>query len=273
MITDQCQRFTLGRESRRPAGELINPSEYDVAFIGDNDTAVEFIRAHHYIKRPSPPAHRIGLYRFGNLVGVALFGPPASVNAHHKVWGHTSLTFKTAVTWGRLVLTDEVPGNGESWFGKRCFRLLRGRGVVAVESCADPWPRTDEYGRVTFKGHIGTIYKALNGQFVGKTNPSTIHLLPDGTVLSNRTEGKARNGEQRGDDAISQLVSQGADRPADGEDVDRWLDVWRPRLCRNMRHRGNYRYIFSIDKRHRREVLAGQPDLDYPKFNQTELFS
>lgn len=266
MIIDTCQRFTEGREDRRPAGELFDPSIHDVEFIGDNNVAAEFVKRHHYIKRCSPPAHRIGLYRRGTLAGVALFGPSASTNAHNFVWGHTTLTQKTAVTFGRLVLINEVEGNGESWFMKRCFRLLASKGVVAVESCADPHPRTDEYGRVRFRGHLGIIYQATNGQHVGITNPSTIHLLPDGTVLSNRTEGKARNDESRGDDAISQLVSHGARRPDEGEDVKLWLVHWRGRLTRNMRHRGNYRYVWCLDRRRRREVMSPLPDLDYPKF-------
>lgn len=267
MIIDTCQRFTEGRESRRPAGELINPRAFDVGFIADNREAIAFVRRHHYIKRASPAAHRFGLYLRGTLVGVALFGPPASMNAHRAVWGRTGLCTKRAVTFGRLVLTEDVAGNGESWFIARCFELLADRGVTAVESCADPWERTDEHGEVRFKGHLGIIYQATNGRHIGVTNPSTIHLLPDATVLSNRAQGKLTRGERGDDHPVTQLVEHGATAPADGEDVREWLCTWRDRLCRRMRHRGNYRYVWCLDRRRRREVLSHFPQLTYPKFH------
>ena len=214
MIVEHCQRFTEGRESRRPAGELIKTSAYDVAPIGAVEVAKAFIRQHHYIKHASPTPHRFGLYKRGELVGVALFGPPASKNAHNAVF--PSLTMKTAVTFGRLVLVEDVPGNGESWFIARCFDLLRARGVQAVESCADPEPRTNVSGAQTFKGHLGIVYQATNGVYIGKTNDNTQHWLPDGTVLSNRSQSKLRSGERGNDHPVSQLVSFGAVEPRTG---------------------------------------------------------
>jgi hypothetical protein len=35
-----------------------------------------------------------------------------------------------AVELGRLVLLDDVPANGESWFIARAFELLRARGYT-----------------------------------------------------------------------------------------------------------------------------------------------
>jgi hypothetical protein len=108
--------------------------------------------------------------------------------AHRAVF--PSLTIREALTLGRLVLLDSVPGNGESWFLARCFELLRTTGIIAVESCADPEPRTTTSGAIVLRGHVGTIYQATNGHYVGKTNPCTLRLLPDGTCYSNRTSGK-----------------------------------------------------------------------------------
>jgi hypothetical protein len=262
VIIDFCQRFTERRESRRPAGELIRTSEYDVELMVPR-VAKRFVRTHHYLGTTSPTAHAMGLYRRGELAGVALFGPPASMNAHRAVF--PTLAPDEGVTLGRLVLTESVPGNGESWFIARCFQLLRVRGVVAVESCADPEPRDTSLGKRVFVGHLGIIYQATNGRYVGKTNPSTRHLLPDGTCFSNRAGGKIRNGERGKRYAARQLVKWGADPIEPGEDERDWLKFWVPRLTRSVRHRGNHRYLWCLDQRRRREVLHATA-LPYPKF-------
>lgn len=262
MIIDFVQRFTEGRESRRPAGELIKTSAFDVDLVAPR-IAKRFVKQHHYLKTSSSTAHPFGLYRRGTLVGVALFGPPASQNAHRAVF--PTLTQVEGVSLGRLVLTDDVPGNGESWFIARCFELLRGRGVVAVESSSDPEPRTTIDGRTVFGGHLGIIYQATNGRYVGKTNPSSRHLLPDGTCFSNRAGGKLRKAERGRRYAARQLGQWGADPIEPGEDVREWLSFWTERLTRTVRHYGNYRYMWCLDRRRRREVLR-KPALPYPKF-------
>jgi hypothetical protein len=45
------------------------------------------------------------------------------MNAHCAVF--PMLSIDQAATLGRIVLLDEVPGNGETWFVARCFELLR----------------------------------------------------------------------------------------------------------------------------------------------------
>ncbi len=262
MITDTCQRWTEQRESRRPAGELIRTSEFEVESIACAEVARAFIKRHHYSGSPGPLAHRFGLYQRGELAGVAAFGPPPSMNAHRKVF--PSVATDAAVTLARFVLVDSVPGNAESWFIARCFDLLRERGVVAVESCADPTPRHGTDGRLVHRGHVGTIYQATNGVYVGKTNPASLRLFPDGTVLSNRTSGKAARGERGEGQAVSQLVAWGATPPVDGEDTLAWIRRWRPQLTRPMRHQGNHRYLWCLDRRRRREVLRFDA-LPYPK--------
>lgn len=263
MLTDTCQRWTERRESRRPAGELIRTSAYDVAPIDAWSVARDFVAAHHYARSASPTSHSFGLYRAGDLAGVALFGPPASMNAHRAVW--PTLSIDQAVTLGRLVLREDVPGNGESWFITRCFEILRRRGIVGVESCADPQPRTKADGSRVFRGHLGIIYQATNGRFKGRTNAATLRLLPDGTVLNNRAQGKLVRGERGGHLAIDELVRWGARPPADGEDVLAWLQQWRERLTRPMRHQGNFRYLWCLDDRRRTELLGYGPTLPYPK--------
>lgn len=264
MITDTVQRWTDRRESRRPAGELIRRADYEVARIDSAAEARAFVERHHYAATASSTAHRFGLYRRGNLVGVALFGPPASMNAHWAVF--PSLTIHEAVTWGRLVLLDEVGGNAESLTGAGCCRFLRAAGVVAVETCADPEPRTDEQGRRVFRGHIGTVYQAMNMRHIGRTKPSTLRLFPDGTVFSSRAASKIAQGDVGRRYAAAQLVRWGADPLHPGEDALAWLRLWRARVTRPMRHRGCLRYVLCLDRRRRREVLSA-PSVAYPKLD------
>ncbi len=264
MITNSCQRFTEGRESRRPAGELIKPSAFDVAPIESAKVARDFVKLHHYAGTCSSVAHRFGLYLRAELVGVACFGPPASMNAHRKVF--PSLGTREAVSLGRFVLIDSVPGNGESWFAARCFKLLRDAGVVAVESCADPEPRTGRNGHLIHRGHVGTVYSALNGAYIGKTNDSTLRLLPDGTCFNNRASGKIVRGERSMSCSVAQLVSHGADTADLHDDPLAWVKLWRERLTRPMRHHGNHRYLWCLDRRRRREVMRF-PTLPYPKMH------
>lgn len=262
MIVDTCQRWLGGRASRRPAGEPIRVADYEVAALKEWSVARDFVARHHYAASASPTSHSFGLLRRGELAGVALFGPPASMNAHRAVW--PTLAIDEAVTLGRLVLLDEVPGNGESWFVSRCFDALRERGIVGVESCADPQPRTRQSGERVFRGHLGIVYQATNGRYVGKTRPATLRLLPDGAVLSNRTMGKLARGERGSGRAVAELVRWGADPVLSGEDALEWLRRWRAALTRPMRHHGNHRYLWCLDRRRRREVLVS-PAVAYPK--------
>jgi hypothetical protein len=269
VITETVQRWTLGREHRRPAGEVIRASEYDVAPI-TGAVARAFVETHHYSRTCSPPAHPFGLHHRGALVGAAVFGPPASMNAHRAVF--PSLAIDQAVTLGRLVLLDSVPGNGESWFVARCFDLLRAKDIVAVESCADPQPRTTIDGHRVHRGHVGTIYCALNGRHVGRTNAASLHLLPDGSVLSNRAQGKIARRELNNAGPAAQLVRFGADplpAEAPAEVALTWLRLWRARLTRPMRHRGNFRYVWALSKRYRCEIEK-LPRLPYPKIDLIE---
>ena len=67
-----------------------------------------------------------------------------------------------------------------------------------------------------------------------------------------------------------QLVRQGAERPLDlGQDLDTWLRDALSRVARRVKHRGNHRYLWALDRRLRRAITAlalvdesGDPDMD-----------
>lgn len=256
MITTATQRWRNGRHVYRPAGETIRASDFEVASIDRDRVAKDFVVAHHYAASYPAARFRFGLYRRGELAGVAVFSHPAN-NATLRVFPCATLE---ATELGRLVLLDEVHANGESWFIARCFELLRREGIAGVVSFSDPMPRTDAMGATVFRGHIGTIYQATNAIYAGRARADTMRLLPDGRTLHNRALAKLRARDRGWRYVVEQLEAQGA-ASFDG-DVDGWLARELPRITRKVRHPGNHRYLFALDKRVRRHLPASLP---YPK--------
>lgn len=249
-MTAVNQRWRERRDSYRPAGEVINTLRYEVAEIageGSDSIARAFIERHHYSGAYVAARRRFGLYRAGELAGVAVF------------------SVEEGLELGRFVLLDSVPGNGETWFLGRSFELLHREGFFGVVSFADSESRTRLDGSVVFPGHIGTIYQAHNALYRGRASPATLRLLPDGRVFSNVAQGKIRRRECGWRYAVEQLVAFGAPRPAESDDLRAWLTTWRELLTRPLRHPGNHKYVWALAKRDRRHLPAGLP---YPKREQ-----
>jgi len=187
------QRWRERRESYRPAGEPINPRLYEVAELAGDREAKAFILAHHYSAYYPSARVRFGLFTRGCLVGVAVFSHPCNDRVLTSVFPLSPLD---SVELGRFVLLDSVPANGESWFLTRTFECLRRKGLSGVVSFSDPVPRTKADGTIVHRGHVGICYQATSATFLGRTEPRTIRLLPDGTLLNDRTIQKIRSGEQ-----------------------------------------------------------------------------
>lgn len=255
------QRWNEGRDSYRPSGELIRTEEYDVAPILNNRVAKEFVERHHYSGTYPAARFRYGLYRKGELVGVAVYSHPCSDRVLTKVFP-VSDDPTQAVELGRFVLLDQVAGNGESWFLSRTFALLRTSGIVGVVSFSDPMPRKTLEGVTVLPGHRGIIYQATNGVYMGRGDARTLKILPDGRSFNHRAEVKIRKREMGWKYAAAQLEAHGAAPLAVGQDSKEWLETWLPRLTRPMRHRGNHKYSWAIDKAMRKFLPASLP---YPK--------
>ncbi|HEX2679617.1 MAG TPA: hypothetical protein VHM19_23370 [Polyangiales bacterium] len=252
-----CQRWRDRRASYRPAGEPIRTADYDVAPIGSDRVARAFVERHHYSASFPAARARFGLYRRGELVGVSVLSQPASQAALDA-----ALPFggEGRAELGRLVLLDDVPANGESFFQARCFELARREGFTAIVSHSDPWPRTNAAGERVFVGHLGTIYQALNATYRGLTPRRTIKLLPDGSVLSPRALSKLRLRDRGWRYVVELLLEHGA--PAPAGDWRAWCARAVGAVTRTYRHPGNHRYLFAIDRRLRRHLPESLP---YPK--------
>lgn len=255
------QRWNEGRDSYRPAGEVIKTSEYDVAPILDNQVPKGFVEKHHYSGTYPAARFRFGLYRLGELAGVAVFSHPCSDRVLTNVFPVADDPTQ-AVELGRFVLLDEVPGNGESWFLARAFEHLRASGIVGVVSFSDPMPRSTADGRVILGGHVGTIYQSVNGVYLGRGDARTLHILPDGRSFNHRAAQKIRRREQGWRYAAQQLEVHGAAPLTEEMDSAAWLKTWLPRLTRPLRHRGNHKYAWPIDRAIRKHLPKSLP---YPK--------
>lgn len=254
------QRWRAGRSSFRPA-EPIRTAAYDVASIPDDRTARAFIVDHHYSGSYPAARERIGLYRGGELAGVAVFSQPTNARTLSAVFPLEAP--RATVELGRLVLLDDVPGNGETWFLGRCFELLRAAGYRGVVSFSDPIARTSSDGRRVFPGHIGTIYQAHNARYLGRGTARTLRLLPDATVFSPRAAQKVRAGERGWEAAVRQLIGHGAqpiDADADPAGRAAWLRAQLAAVTRPLPHPGNHKYAWALNRRVR--APASRP---YPK--------
>jgi hypothetical protein len=140
---DLNQRWAERKASYRRPDEAIRTSEYDVAEIADDTTAREFILTHHYSGTFPAARFRAGLYRRGDLVGVAVFSHPCSDRVLTNVF---PVRATHAVELGRFVLLDEVPGNGETWFLTHSFDILRSHEIAGVVSFSDPTTLKPEIG-------------------------------------------------------------------------------------------------------------------------------
>lgn len=253
METTRSQRWRERRALWAGDFTVIDPKSYAVEVI-DHDIARAFIARHHYL--PTYPAAQLAVGLFGRgatLEGVAVFAVPTTGAV---ITRHTGFADpRRGCVLARLILTDAVPQNGESFFVARAFRHLRREkpGIEAVVSYSDPGA-----------GHIGRVYCALSAAHREITRPRTV-LRAGGATIAGRTLSKIRLGERGHAGAIDQLVALGLPRPGFGELPSAWL--WRLQRERHLvRHQqpGLYAYCFELTREARRRGRA-LPRLPYPK--------
>lgn len=140
----------------------------------------DFIKEHHYTHGCHNGPMCWGLFADGGtrLIGVCAFATPSSEAVRASVYG---VERKSEVTeLHRLVILDETPTNTETWFIKRALRGLHQYkpGYTAVLSFADET-----------EGHKGTIYRASNALYQGRTGVSTFYRDETGRLRHPRQNG------------------------------------------------------------------------------------
>ena len=271
---ERSQRWRDRRDGFVPNATTIDPAIHSVDVIDCYRDAKPFVQRHHY--SGSFPATRLscGLFRNGaggtsELVGVCSFAVPmnnASIPLHTGLSGHLS-----AVDLGRLVLLDDVAGNGESWFVSRAFRLLRREkpDILSVIAYSDPVRRIASDGSVVMPGHCGMVYQALSAQLRGRSSSRSDSIMPNGRIVSPRALSKIRSGDTGSAYAERQLVDAGAPPRLWGEDPQEWVSrLKRSGHLNTRRHPGNLVYAFALTKA-ARLAARGKPNHPYPLVDPT----
>ena len=246
-----CQRWNKKRDSYRPAGECFDPRYATVERI-DTASAKRFVCTHHY--SGSFPAARINAGLFikepfqkEQLAGVATFSVPVTQAVIPSLLD--GLDPSLGVELGRFVLVDSVPANGETWTLARAFRLLREslpevRGIV---SYCDPASRTTADGRISFGGHVGTIYRAHNATLRGRSRARKLLLTPDGCVANERGLSKLRTGESGADYVERNLRQRGASPRRLSESGSEYVNrLIQEGFLRIFRHPGNLAFTWTL---------------------------
>lgn len=250
-----CQRWRQHRSSYRPAGEPIDTRRFEVRPLSEH-AAKRFICEHHYSNSYPAAVFRAGLYHHPSasceeLVGVAVFSVPVN-NAAIPLY--TGQEAGQGCELGRFVLLDEVPANGETFFLGKAFRLLHQAKprLKAVVAYADPMERRDAAGNLTKPGHCGTIYRAFNGVYQGRSRPRTLFATTSGQTVNERTLSKLRQQDSGREYAARQLAELGAPAIADREDPAEYLArVEALGVLRRVRHPGNHVFSWALRERRR----------------------
>lgn len=266
----RSQRWRDRRGTFVPSASVIDPKDYAVDVISSEKVAAPFLAAHHYIGTLPLRLLSCGLYRNGRgghseLVGVATFSQPvnnASIPLRTGLAGHNQ-----ACDLGRLVLVDDVPGNGETWFVSRAFKLLRAERpeIESVIAYSDPMLRRGADGKMVLPGHVGHVYACLGATSTGRTQPRKRFVMPNGAILSDRAISKISNGETGEEYAIGQAVAGGCPTPEKGEKGSAYIArLKKEKWLSPEHHPGCHAYTFALTRK-ARKAMSGVPISPAPK--------
>jgi len=268
VTTTPCQRWRDRRGTYVPPSLTFNPARFGVEVIADDTTARLFVERHHYSGSYPAARCRVGLFDMngfmrGALVGVAVFSVPMQ-QAVIPRW--LNVDPAEGVELGRFVLLDTIAANAETWLLRQAFQALKAeiptvRGVLAY---SDPVPRRDVSGRLIMPGHIGTIYQAHNGRYLGRGSARTLLIDSQGRTISARMLSKIRADDQGWEYAVRELELRGAPPRQPGESGAGYLKRALPFVvAQRIRHPGNLAYAWPLGTRRERPQLP--PSLPYPK--------
>jgi hypothetical protein len=200
---------------------------YDVGRI-DTKTAKAYIHEHHYSRGShNGPSPCYGLFDGAELIGVCMFATPCSENVRSSIYGKSRKN--EVIELHRFHILDVTPKNAESWFLSRCLSLLGNDRPekTAVVSFSDETA-----------GHNGTIYRACNALYYGRSARARFYL--DET-------GRLRHPRQNGHNiTVKEAVEMS------------WTPTWRE---------GKYRYLFLLGSGPKKKLLKKElliETLPYP---------
>ena len=164
----------------KPANGL-HKSEWKVRTVG-LDVATALVEACHYAGGCANTAtYRHGLFPSAaffdaECLGAALWIPPTKSAALATF----PANWQGVLALSRLVLVPGLPTNSASFLLAGSMRLIDRERWPCLVTYADQW-----------RGHVGTIYKATNWDYVGETKPQAVYTL-DGRMVARKAGPKTR---------------------------------------------------------------------------------
>lgn len=244
MEVDFTQRWRERRAVFLQKQIFFNPCRHEVEKIPVK-LAADWIVKNHYLGSFPSATVCYGIFRGGELAGVAVLGTAQHKNTIPNVFGPVHA--RDCLLLQRFALEDVLEFNAESYFLARIRALLKREGYCGILTMSDETPKTDAFGNTTFPGHIGTIFKSDNAVYLGRTAKSDEYIFADGSVLSNRSFSKLVNDESGWNYMARKFELYGAsDCPASAEGRRAWGFYWRERLTRKQINSGKLRYAWSL---------------------------
>lgn len=142
----------------------------------------DIVRRYHYAKGGSNTAtHRHGLFKKDTFFdaqcqGIAWWLPPtksAALATYPENW-------QGVLSLSRLVILPGVPKNACSFLLAASMKLIDRDRWPCLVTYADDW-----------RGHTGTIYRATNWTYCGKTQPEAVYTL-NGQMIARKAGPKTR---------------------------------------------------------------------------------
>ena len=244
MEVDFTQRWRERKALFLQRQDFFNPRHHAIEKIPAKIAAAWIIK-HHYLGSFPSATVCFGIFRCGELSGVAVLGTAQHKNTIPNVFGSSHA--KDCLLLQRFALEDALEFNAESYFLSRVRALLKREGYCGILTMSDETPKTDALGNIIFPGHIGTIFKSDNAAYLGRSPKSVEYLFADGNVLSNRSFSKLVNNESSWNYMAQKLEAYGASKcPATANERREWGFYWRNRLTRRQQNFGKLRYAWSL---------------------------
>ncbi|MCX4682271.1 hypothetical protein OG413_44630 [Streptomyces sp. NBC_01433] len=277
------QRWRYGTPTWRHVSEGgFRADRYEVTGINEAD-AKAFVQRHHYLSGWPAVLHRFGLLDReaalhdddiavdgSPLVGVLVLAVPMNMRVLTNPFPHL-VPLRESAEIARLVLTEAVPSNGESFFTAAALRRVAADGLKGAVMFSDPVPRwrlTEKGKIIQTRGHLGIVYQSLSAVYTGRGTARTLTVLPDGTTLTARARSKLLRQESGALGVARRLERLGAPpRPA-GQPLAVWLDHSLAQIgAERLPHPGNHRYILRVGRTRaeRTRTVIGLKPQPYPK--------
>lgn len=209
-------------------------SHFEVWAI-DPATAQGVVKRHHYLRRSASAMFCFGLFDGMELLGVAIYGKPASPSLCVGICGPEESSRVVELT--RLWIQDGTPKNSESYLIGQSLKLLPSEYDIVVSYA--------EIGA----GHTGVIYQATNWIYTGLSDAHVEWRLDGQTNKHSRHLFDEHGG------------------------IEGAKEFFGDRLQRHERGR-KHRYIMFRGSRSRRKNLLNKLNYEiqpYPKAGQSAL--